>query len=281
MALPNFLIIGAQKSGTTWLARRLGQHPDVWIAPAEIHFFDKDFNFVKGIGWYEAQFTGVGDETAVGEKTPDYLWANGTGVEGHLPDVHRNIHQAMPNAKLIVSLRNPVERAISAVNHIIRSGRISSPPVIDELLVGDQQHLIQGHGVIDYGRYHRQLQAYLQHFDPGQMLVLIFEEDIVENPTEGLTKACSFLGVDESFEFSALAERSNAYQHSKLRLTVDHCLPFLSTFTPFLDRFLPMHKVRPSEAVMRKLYETYETENDKLFDLLARPIPPSWQYAES
>lgn len=162
MVLPNFLIIGAQKAGTSWLAGKLRQHPDVYMPEYEIHYFDKDLHFAKGIAWYESHFSRVGKETAIGEKTPDYLWANGIGVEGHLPDVHRNIFEALPQANLIVSLRNPAERVISVVNHIMGSGRISPFHKIDDLLTGERKHLVEGHVVIDYGRYYRQLEAYLR-----------------------------------------------------------------------------------------------------------------------
>jgi hypothetical protein len=71
-SLPNFLIIGAMRSGTTSVARQLGEHPDVFMAPQkEIHFFD--FHWEKGIEWYRAQFRGAGDESAVGEASPSYL----------------------------------------------------------------------------------------------------------------------------------------------------------------------------------------------------------------
>src|SRR5262249_40448697 len=77
MASPNFIIIGAQKSGTTWLARHLRNHPEVFLVRGEIHFFDKDFNFARGRDWYESQFAAATTHRAIGEKTPEYLWANG------------------------------------------------------------------------------------------------------------------------------------------------------------------------------------------------------------
>ena len=78
--LPNLLIIGAQKCGTTWLARMLGQHPDVFMAEEEIHFFDRAHNFARGTAWYESHFAAAAGQSAVGEKTPDYLWAEGRGA---------------------------------------------------------------------------------------------------------------------------------------------------------------------------------------------------------
>lgn len=100
--------------------------------------------------------------------------------------------ETLPHAKLIISLRNPVERAISAVHHIIRSGRISPLHSVDDLLVGKKHYLVEGHGVIDKGRYYRQIKAYSEYFDQTQMLILIFEKDIVQNPSLGLKKCAIF-----------------------------------------------------------------------------------------
>jgi hypothetical protein len=190
MTLPNFLIIGAQKAGSTWLVYNLRRHPEVFLAPREVHYFDKDFNYAKGLGWYEKRFKRAGDKKAVGEKTADYLWANGRGVEGHMPHVHRNVHETLSDARLVVVVRNPVERAISAVNHIVRTGRVSPFIHIDDLLLGDKRVLVEGHGVIDCGRYHRQIAAYLELFDRSQLLILVFEEDVVADPASGLRKVC-------------------------------------------------------------------------------------------
>jgi len=85
MGLPNFLIIGAQKSGTTWLARILKQHPEIFVYGKEIHFFDRQQNFDKGIDWYKGHFEEIPHKQFVGEKTPDYLWANGKGLEDIFP----------------------------------------------------------------------------------------------------------------------------------------------------------------------------------------------------
>src|SRR5258707_12548722 len=75
--LPNFLILGAQMAGTTWLAKTLAQHPDIFIPRIkEIHYFDNDENFVKGASWYGRQFLRSCDRPAIGERTPNYLAAS-------------------------------------------------------------------------------------------------------------------------------------------------------------------------------------------------------------
>ncbi len=274
--LPNFLIIGAQKCGTTWLASLLRQHPDVYMPEAEIHFFDKACNYARGTDWYERHFAGARGEKAIGEKTPDYFWANGQGGEGHLPNVHQNIHDVLPDAKLIVALKNPVDRAISAVRHIIRSGRISPFHKMDDLLVGEKRYLLEGYGVFEVGKFHTLLKAYLELFDPGQILILVFEEDIVENPSRGLRKVCGFLDIESSWRFLNVDEKANAFNSSTLHLTVKYYLPFLSSLSRHLEAFLPAAQYTPSRPVTEHLYRVYEAENKRLFALLKRQPPKSW-----
>lgn len=275
--LPNFLIIGAQKAGTTWLANQLRQHPDVFMCPNEIHFFDKSYNYEKGASWYTEHFRGAKSQKAVGEKTPDYLWANGEGVEGHLSTVHCHIHELLPDVRLIVVLRNPVNRAVSAVNHIIGSGRVPPQYSADQLLVGRYKHLVQGHGVLAYGRYHEQIQAFLTLFKREQLLVLIFEEDVIESPAQGLQKVCRFLEIDPNFSFAAQTEKKNAYAYSWLRLYTNYYLPFLRSLTRPLDWFLPSHKTQPGPNTLAQLVDYYQKPNQELFAFLEREMPASWQ----
>jgi hypothetical protein len=271
MTLPNFLIIGAQKAGTSWLAANLSQHPEVFMPSKEIHFFDKYDHFRKGIEWYQRFFDAAGDAKAIGEKTPDYLWANGNGAEGHLPHVHRNVHSVLNYAKLIILVRNPVDRAISAVNHIVRSGRVSPFLNINDLLLGKQRHLMDAHGVIDYGFYYRQIMAYREYFPSEQMLILVFEEDVVNNPSNGLRRSCEFLEIDPGFGFPNKGSKKNAYKASLFGLTLGYYLPFGKHLANAIDAFKP-HKPRPGPDIHRRLKELYRPENEKLFELLGRRI---------
>ena len=76
-ANPNFIIIGGQKCSTTWLFKLLSQHPQIFIPESkELNFYNKRFNYVKGIEWYRNQFKDYSGEKAVGECTPNYLWTS-------------------------------------------------------------------------------------------------------------------------------------------------------------------------------------------------------------
>ncbi len=274
--LPDFLIIGAQKCGTTWLAAMLRQHPDVYMPDREVHFFDKAGNYNKGIEWYASHFEVADNRSCVGEKTPDYFWADGRGGEGHMPDVHRHIRTHLPHAKLIVTLKNPVDRAVSAVKHLIRTGRISPLHRMDDLLAGKKTDLLEGFGVFEVGRFFTLLTAYLNLFRRDQILVLFFEEDVVLRPRDGLKKVCRFLEIDDSFHFSGVAQRVNRFDACKIHLIARYYFPSLSPLTSVLGRFLPESDFLPSEPVVRKLHGLYQEENRKLFDLLDRDSPISW-----
>ena len=127
---PTFLVIGAQKCGTTWLGKMLCQHPQV-CGPAkkELHFFNKPENYQKGLKWYIRQFSTVPCAKATGEFTPNYFWTydgNKTMCDQNiLEDIPKLVHDFNPDMKLILLIRNPVNRAISAYYHHIRKGRIS------------------------------------------------------------------------------------------------------------------------------------------------------------
>lgn len=275
MTLPNFLIIGAQKSGTTWLAWKLRQHPSVFMPMDEVHFFDREDNFAKGLGWYQAHFDKVATETAVGEKTPDYLAAGLNGLDHHTPDLHHRIYETLPDVKLIVSLRNPVERTVSATYHMIRTGHISPFHNIDDLLAGSKQHVIHQFGVIEYGKYFQQLKTYLQYFDRHQILVLIFEEDIIGRPGSGLKKVCQFLEIDPTFPFAELQKKDNAYRHSWPGLVLDYYIPALRPISARINRIFPVHKPKLNPNTVQNLYELYEPYNRELYEWLGYK-PVTW-----
>ena len=280
MRLPDFLIIGAQKSGTTWLADQLSFHPDIFMVPDEIHFFDKAQNYCRGLPWYSRHFENAQPRQLAGEKTPDYLWANGDGAEGHLSDVHVKLYQALPSAKLIVVLRNPVERALSALAHLVRTRRIAPSHNVDDLLLGRKHHRIQGHGVISKGFYYRQLMAYARLYNRERILVLIFEEDIAKAPDEGLRRTSDFLGVGPMSAQSSAVVHQNASRRSLLRLLADFYFPPARPVSRVIDSLAPAWKPTPTGRAMDELYQTYTAENEKLFRWLGRSMPRSWEKKE-
>lgn len=189
--LPSFLIIGAQKAATTWLATCLGEHPDVFVAPEkEIYFFNVCFD--KGLAWYESHFGDGADRAAIGEATPGYI--------SH-PEAPSRIRAMLGDVKLIASLRHPVDRAYSAFWHYLRAGRIH--PDTDFRVFFCQSDAFE---IRSRGYYAVQLGRYLEHFAREDLLVLIYEE-VFQDSQQAIADCFAFLGVDSQFRPHALAAR--------------------------------------------------------------------------
>ncbi len=207
MTLPNFLIIGAQKSGTTSLCRHLASHPSVYIpAKKEPHFFSyegrepvfrrhskKTKNVINTLPEYRALFDGVSGESAVGEGSTSYL---------HEEQSAGRIHHYAPEARLIAILREPVDRAWSHFHHSVRSGR---EPVggFARAIHEEERRLAEGWGdpyaYKKKGFYAQQLRRYLEVFPREQLHVCLFD-DLLNDPKSLLRKVFEFLGVDPDFE---------------------------------------------------------------------------------
>ena len=179
MALPTFLGIGVPRAGTTWLHELLAAHPDVYVPNRrkEIHFFDKHYEL--GIHWYEGFFPS--DEhasryQAIGEITARYFCCD------HCAE---RISQVPSVRKLILILRNPVDRAYSHYGMRIREGLFS----------GSFEDFLSSHpDMIQMGFYSRALENYFSHFNKEQILLLIFEHAMADIPnTKGVI--ANFLGV--------------------------------------------------------------------------------------
>jgi hypothetical protein len=200
MVIPNFLIIGAQKSGTTWLYRLLKQHPDIYMPlPKETEYFSYPSKHKAwGMADYsEKYFKGVSDENAIGEATPSYMWNSDEYPEWCLRP--RNFEERIPQLvkeslgtriKLIAILRDPVERAISAYFHHLGKGRIE---LGQNILEAGKRH-----GIIHLGFYYAHLCKWLEHFNESNFHIMVFEES-VSNPNLAVQSLFQFLGVDQTF----------------------------------------------------------------------------------
>ena len=161
--LPNFIVIGAMKAGTTSLADQLGSHPEVFMTtPKEPNFFGSidDENWPKGVSWYEELFAAAGPAKARGEASPVYTMA--PRVQG----VPKRIESVVPDARLIYLIRNPIERIRSMYIHYLSRGQILSM----------SDALEQNPAYLDITRYAFQLERYLEHFPREQILVVSSEQ---------------------------------------------------------------------------------------------------------
>ncbi|MEO5571584.1 MAG: sulfotransferase domain-containing protein [Bacteroidia bacterium] len=272
---PAFLIIGAQKSGTSSLHYYLSAHPVlVKGSLKEIHFFNKDINYNKGISWYENHFKHpLKAKKLFYEATPNYLYSK--------PAAQR-IHSYNPDIKLIVVLRNPVDRAYSAWNmyHNFFLNK-SIPDILSKSLPGDSSYLLHKYlfedrkdfpsfeecvshelehmksnaffgeepSFVRKGIYCTQLTEYLKYFSKDQLLVFGFRE-LVDSKLEMLHAIEKFLGVSH-------------YDFSKAQKVIEKIV-------------VKKQGVRYAEkidaSVNLMLTEYYSFWNQKLFELLRKKL---------
>jgi LPS sulfotransferase NodH len=193
-SLPDFLIIGAQKAGTTALGWNLSRHPDVYMARAidpthEVHFFDT--NWHRGLDWYRKCFTRP--DKLQGEKTPTYL---------PFPHCHTRMAAVVPNAKLVISLRNPVDRAYSAWNFFnqisdeARSWGWEPMPFREAI---EQVHIPVMRNLLDSGDYFSKIKHLLKYYSRENLHIVIAER-LRANREDEYAKLLTFLGLPLSPE---------------------------------------------------------------------------------
>lgn len=198
MTLPNFMIIGVAKAGTTSFYHYLDQHPQIFMCPVkEPNYFGykdaRDWKWtdegdppllryfkVKTFEEYEAFFAGAFEAIAIGEVSPQYF---------RCPTAAQRIHARIPNVRLVASLRNPADRAFSGF--LMRTRRGEAVNSVYEELTLQSSHVKEGF-------YYKRLKRYLDIFPRHQIKVYIFEE-FKKNPTRVVVDLFGFLGVDMNF----------------------------------------------------------------------------------
>ena len=229
--LPEFLIIGAQRCGTTSLYKYLAEHPQFCAAAVRtkgVHFFDTHYG--QGLAWYRSHFPTTmrrswfrarhGADLITGEASPYYLFH---------PQVPYRIERDIPDVKLVAILRDPIERAYSQWQHEVAKGfehlerfedALDAEPArlagVAERMRDDPDHRSPAHQHWSYmarGRYAEQLEAYRSLFGPDQLLVLR-AEDLFAEPEATYARVESFLGLPP--HPPAAFERHNGYRRAPM-----------------------------------------------------------------
>ena len=211
---PDFVIVGAQRCGTTSLFRALSEHPAMMqnvIDAKGVHYFDTSYH--QNTKWYFAHFPSqaerdshaakVGQSAIAGEASPYYLY-HPAGAE--------RMAQAIPNAKLVVLLRDPVKRAISHHLHMVWEGHEPIEDLDEALdlesarlqgvdegrLIADRSFISRPHQHFSYvarGHYAAQLERLYQHFDKDNVLVMA-TETLIRDSESSLSRIQSFIGLE-------------------------------------------------------------------------------------
>jgi hypothetical protein len=220
--VPNLFIVGAVKAGTTSLHAYLAGHPDVFMsALKEPHFFasfelspefDNFMPVIRDADAYQALFSGSENFKIVGEASPSYLCDD---------DAAMRIKAAVPDARIIISLRNPVQRAYSHYLMEFRQGRESRP--FAEALEADAKREKKGWGVsfqyLEQGLYTEQVKRYIDTFGSARVKVVLFEE-LTQNTAEVMRDVAVFLNIDPTkFPEAVFAKAHNPFEASRGKLS--------------------------------------------------------------
>jgi hypothetical protein len=188
--LPDFVIVGAARAGTTALHEYLRPHPEVFLPPRkELHFFDA--NFDRGLDWYRAHFDAAEEGTVVGEATPSYLYR---------PEWIDRMAAVVPTARLVAILRHPVDRAWS--HYWMNRWQGREPLSFADALAREDERVADGSAAtrrfayLGAGRYLPQLEHAARRYPRERILVLLFD-DLRTDPASTYRSVCRFLGVTE------------------------------------------------------------------------------------
>jgi hypothetical protein len=266
--LPSWVVLGAAKSGTTSLAYWLAAHPEVHVAPVkEVHFFDREQVWLQGPEHYRTFFAGAAPGQQAGEATPDYLWR---------PEVPERMAGLLPEARLVVLLRHPVERMHSHYWHARSWG--GDLPEFDELT----RLALDGHPrfahYLERGHYAEQLERFRTAF--GSLPLVLLTSELEADPATAFTVVCRHLGISEqvpdivgSVHNAAHRRRSPRLKQAMDRTRAWEWLPApLARGLERLNR-VPVHYPPVPAAARATLLAHYLSHNARLRTILGRDLP--------
>jgi hypothetical protein len=182
-ALPNLVVIGAQKCGTSGLHYQLSLHPEIWMSrPKELNFFIEERNWSRGQDWYRHYFDARGKVR--GESSPNY-----TAYPQHV-GVPERMRSVVPDAKLVYVVPDPLERIAAHWVHNYAKRR-EKGDLAATLTHANASYVVRS-------QYHMQLQRFLAHY-PFEQILVLEQEELRSAPVETLRRVFEFIGVDPGF----------------------------------------------------------------------------------
>ncbi|WOK36509.1 sulfotransferase [Sphingomonas sp. C3-2] len=266
--LPDFVIIGAIKAATTWVAHQLRQHPDLYLPGPEPHYFSTEYH--RGPGWYGSLFAAAAPAQKIGEKSADYL--------SH-PQAPARLAMKLPEARLIVLLRNPVDRAYSDYCMLFRRGTVTGDPERYLRTANPEDRRF-----LDNGLYGQHLARYLDHF-PREQICTLLHEDVTRAPEQVIAAVSQHIGVPLTMAPAEMATRKNDSTTPILPLPVRRVArPFKQMVSEYRDRpwfrairdtiARPIRYPPLSDDLRARLTEYYLSDVENLGRLLGRDLTP-------
>ena len=244
MSLPNFICLGAAKSGTTTLYDILRQHPDIYVPSfKEPHFFDIPENFFNGVHWYEKTYFQKANNKIISDFTPSYFF-----------DINapKRIFETLGgDMKFVVIIRNPVDRAYS---HYLHSKRDFHETLdFEEALTLETSRLKQyqdqadylsylRHSYVQQGLYSKMLQRYLKYFSLDNFLFISFEDEFLERRDLVIKRILEFLEVDSTILLN-VDIRSNPASKERSKI-LKRIMKKTGWWRVFIKRIIPSLKIR-------------------------------------
>ncbi len=217
MKLPDFVIFGAQKAGSTFLLEALRRHPQIFMPREEIAFFEASLFDQNKLNEFASNFSAASSTQCIGFKRPNLL--------GRIESAARMKETLGDKVKLIAILRNPVERAVSAYFHSAATGIVSPKPVdvgLKRILDGQFDHP-RAEEILTFGLYGKHLQQFANHFDRNNFCVILLD-DIKANVDSALRTCCDFLDVSTDFPPADSNRRPMAAPYSIGRIRIKRTL---------------------------------------------------------
>lgn len=292
--MPNLLILGAAKAGTTTLYDLIKQHPQAHLSfDKEPMFFTRDDYFSRGMEWYvETYFSNSEKYTIRGEASPHYLYWAAKAVSRI-----RKFYRSRP-PKFLIVLRNPIERAYSWYWNMMADERESLPFLkalqMEESRIRENWTELEYYGSMQYGYYRggcyaTQIKRYFDEF-PSEQFLIIFQEDLIQDQRNIMKRVCSFLGMDPDFAMSP------SYKNVSAQPRIQSLHKFIrtpSSLKVFFKLFVPpdiLYKMKsrilkanmqqyhyPEMELQVRLYliEKFMSEITQLSEILGRDLS-SW-----
>lgn len=269
--MPDFVVAGFPKAGTTSLAAHLGAHPDIWIPPQkELEFFD--VQYPRGLAWYAAQFAGAPRAAVAGEASPAYVVRH---------EAVERLARTLPHTKVIVILRNPVDRAFS--HYRFREAWKPQAASFEVAVRNEMASDAGSVGLLSWGRYIEHLESLSLLIDRRQVQVVLLD-DLVDDPARVLAGLFRFLGVEDAGELPASADAQNrAFRFRSVKLwhfMVSHRLwarlPLRLGFALHRLNQVPLPPATMGSDVRRELLDYFEPHNDRLARWLGKDLS-RWQ----
>ena len=272
MSLPNFMCIGAAKSGTTTLYDILKQHPEIFIpAFKEPHFFNIPKNYNNGIEWYEKHYFSNMDKKIIADFTPSYFF-DVQAPERIFNDLGKDI-------KFVVLLRNPVDRAYSHYLHSLRDDHEDlsfgeairkEDSRISKFLENKDYLAYLRNSYYHQGLYGEMIERYLRYFSLDNFFFIHFEEEFIKDRKKVIDKLLYFIGLDNNVSLN-LNFRSNPASKERSKLLI-RLMKKKGWWRKVLKFLLPSIQLRQIIRNQVRRANLREFQKDNLSDKLKRDL---------